>query len=75
MGVGLLVDHLEVATQLGDELLARHRTGATPKVPGRKHIANDGLVLGLQRGRLSPDRGTVSVDITELVVNLDFSCW
>jgi hypothetical protein len=28
MGIGLLVDHLEVATQLGDELLARHRTGA-----------------------------------------------
>src|SRR6516164_4656930 len=27
VGVGLPVDHLEVATQLGDELLAGHRTG------------------------------------------------
>ncbi len=44
--VGLLVDHLEVATQLGDELLAGHRTRAAPEVTGSQHIANDGLVLG-----------------------------
>ncbi|EUA91196.1 hypothetical protein I551_2350 [Mycobacterium ulcerans str. Harvey] len=67
--VGLLVDHLEVATQLADELLASHRTGATPEVAGGQHIANDGLVLGLQRSGLCADEGAVGVDIAELVVN------
>src|ERR1700740_1850293 len=45
--VGLLVDHLEIAAQLGNELLAGHRTGATPEVTGGKHITNDRLVLSL----------------------------
>ena len=67
--VGLLVDHLEVATQLGDELLASHRTGAAPEVTGSQHIANDGLVLGLQRGGLGADEGAVGVDIAELVID------
>src|SRR5258708_27666614 len=67
--VGLLVDHLEVATQLGDELLAGHRTGAAPKVAGRKHIADDGLVLGFQRGGLRADGGAVGGNIPELVVS------
>src|ERR1700761_581365 len=49
VAVGLLVDDLEVATQLGDELLAGHRTRAAPEVTGGQHIANDALVLGLQR--------------------------
>lgn len=48
MGVGLLVDDLEVAAQLGDELLAGHRTRTAPKVPGGKHITDDGLMLGLR---------------------------
>src|ERR1700748_62619 len=34
VGVGLFVDDLEVATQLGDELLAGHRTRAAPEVTG-----------------------------------------
>src|ERR1700688_3303231 len=63
VGVGLLVNHLEVTTQLGDELLASHRTRAAPKVAGSKHITNDGLVLGLQRGSLRADEGAVSVHI------------
>jgi hypothetical protein len=53
VGVGLLVDHLEVASQLGDELLAGHRTSTTPEVTGSQHIADDGLVLGFQRGSLA----------------------
>jgi hypothetical protein len=69
VGVGLLVDHLEVATQLGDELLAGHRTGATPEVTSGQHIANDRLMLLLQRRGLGADRGAVGVHITELVVN------
>src|ERR1700722_10017298 len=69
VGVGLLVDHLEVATQLGDELLAGHRTLATPEVTGSKHIADDGLVLLLQRSGLVADHRTVGVDVAELVVN------
>src|ERR1700733_15531529 len=67
--VGLLVDHLEVATQLGDELLAGHRAGAAPKVTGSKHIADDGLVLGLQGSGLRADEGAVGVNISELVIN------
>ena len=43
--VGLFVDDLEVATQLGDELLAGHRTGAAPEVTGGQHIADDGCLL------------------------------
>ncbi len=74
VGVGLLVDHLEVATQLGDELLAGHRTGAAPEVAGSQHIANDGLVLGLERRRLGTDGGAVSVDIAELVIDGHWSC-
>jgi len=69
VGVGLLVNHLEVTTQLGDELLAGHRTGTTPEVTGSKHIANDGLVLGLQGGSLRANEGAVGVDIAELVVD------
>jgi hypothetical protein len=48
-GVGLLVSYLEVTAQLGDELLAGHRTGAAPKVTGSKHMANHGPMLGLGR--------------------------
>ena len=69
VGVGLLVDHLEVAAQLGDELLTSRRPGAAPKVPGGKHIANDGLMLGFQRRGLRADGGAVGVDIAELVVD------
>ena len=64
--VGLLVNDLEVTAQLGDELLASDRTGATPEVTGGKHIANDGLVLLLQRRGLGTDYGAVRVDIAEL---------
>src|ERR1700757_3549825 len=46
--VGLFVDGLEVAAQLGDELLAGHRTRTALEVAGGQHIAHDGLVLGLQ---------------------------
>src|ERR1700758_3374512 len=69
VGVGPRVDHLEATAQLGDELLAGHRAGTTPEVPGGQHIANDGLVLGLQRGRLCTDEGAVGVDIAELVID------
>src|ERR1700734_3520711 len=41
VAVGLFVDDLKVATQLGDELLAGHRTRATPEVTGSQHIAHD----------------------------------
>ena len=67
--VGLLVDHLEVTAQVGDELLARRRPGTAPEVPGSKHIANDGLVLLLQGSGLRANEGAVGVDIAELVVN------
>src|SRR5271170_7154820 len=69
VGVGLLVDDLEVATQLGDELLAGHRTRTAPKVTGGQHITNDGLVLLLQGGGLLTDEGAVGVHITELIAN------
>src|SRR5271155_4277799 len=69
VGVGLLVDDLEVATQLGDELLAGHRTRAAPEVAGGQHITNDGLVLLLQRGGLGADGGAVGIHVTELVAN------
>ena len=52
VSVGCLVDHLEVAAQLGDESLTGRRAGTAPKVLGSKHIAQDGLMLGLQRHRL-----------------------
>jgi hypothetical protein len=39
VGVGLLINHLQVTAQLGDELLAGHGTGAAAEVPGNKHIA------------------------------------
>src|SRR5262249_19712096 len=67
--VGLLVDHLEVAAQLGDELLASDRTGAAPEVTGSQHITNDGLVLGLQGSGLRANRRAVGVDVAELVIN------
>src|ERR1700722_1866131 len=67
--VGLLVDHLEVATQLGDELLASHRTGAAPEVTGSQHVANDGLVLLLERSGLRANRGTVGVHVAERVID------
>src|ERR1700728_777171 len=73
VGVGLLVDHLEVPTQLGDELLASHGTRATPEVTGSQHIADDGLVLGLQRSGLGTDQRAVGVDITELVTDRHLS--
>src|SRR3984885_13946177 len=69
VGVGLLVNHLEVTTQLGDELLASHRTRAAPEVTGSKHITNDGLVLLLQRSGLSTDGGAVGVHIAELIID------
>src|ERR1700744_2899932 len=69
VGVGLLVDHLEVPTQLGDELLASNRARATPEVTGSQHIADDGLVLGLQRSGLGADQRAVGVDIAELVTD------
>ncbi len=74
VGVGLLVDHLEVTAQLGDELLASHRTGAAPKVTRGQHITNDGLMLRLQRRGLSADHGAMSVDITELIVDGHRTC-
>src|SRR5271163_3839556 len=73
VGVRLLVDHLEVTTQLGDELLAGHRTRAAPEVAGGQHITNDGLVLLLQRGSLLADGRAMGVDISELVVNRHLS--
>jgi len=49
VAVGLLVDGLEVAAQLGDETPGSHRNPKpTPEVTGGQHIAHDGLVLGLQ---------------------------
>jgi hypothetical protein len=69
VGVGLLVDHLEVAAQLGDELLTSRRPGAAPKVPSGKDISNDGLVLGFQRRGLCADGDAVGVDVTELIVD------
>ncbi len=69
VGVGLFVDDLEVAAQRGDELLAGRRSRAAPKVAGGKHIADDGLVFGLQRGSLGADQRAVGVDIAELVVD------
>ena len=72
--VGLLVDHLEVTTQLGDELLAGHRTGAAPEVTGSQHIANDGLVLGLERGGLGADQCAVGVDVAELIIDAHCLC-
>src|SRR6201994_2885863 len=69
VGVGLFVDDLEVAAQLGDELLAGHRTRTTPEVAGGQHIAHDGLVLGLQRGGLGTDQGAVGIHVAELVTN------
>ena len=67
--VGLFVDDLEVAAQLGDELLAGHRTRATPEITGSQHIAHDGLVLGLQGGGLSADQRAVGIHVAELVTN------
>src|SRR5271169_5582625 len=69
VGVGLLVNHLEVTAQLGDELLAGDRTRAAPEVTGSKHIADDGLVLLLQRRGLGADGGAVGVDIAELIID------
>src|ERR1700756_1829183 len=69
VGVGLFVDDLEVATQLGDELLAGHRTRAAPEVAGGQHIAHDALVLGLQGGGLGADQGAVGIHVTELVTD------
>ena len=69
VGVGLLVDDLEVATQLGDELLAGHRTRTTPEVTGSQHIAHDALVLGLQRGGLGTDHRAVGIHVAELVTD------
>ncbi|MFW3115911.1 hypothetical protein MHAE_19276 [Mycobacterium haemophilum DSM 44634] len=46
-------------------LLAGRRTGAAPKVRGRKHIAHDGLMFSLQRGGLGADGGPVGVNIAE----------
>src|SRR5947209_11029211 len=73
VAVGLFVDDLEVATQLGDELLAGHRTRAAPEVTGSQHIAHDGLVLGLQGSGLGADQRAVGIDITELVTNRHLS--
>src|SRR5271156_958018 len=73
VAVGLLVDHLEVPTQLGDELLASHGARATPEVTGSQHIANDGLVLLLQGSGLGTDQRAVGVDITELVTDRHLS--
>jgi hypothetical protein len=70
--VGLLVDHLEVTPQLGDEVLASHRTGATPEVTGSQDVANDRLVLGLQRSGLGANEGAVRVHIAELVIDAHF---
>src|SRR6516165_3158102 len=67
--VGLFVDDLEVAAQLGDELLAGHRTRTTPEVTGGQHIAHDGLVLGLQRSGLGPDQSAVGIHVAELVAD------
>jgi hypothetical protein len=69
MGIGLLIDHLEVAAQLGDELLAGHRTRTAPEVTGGQHIAHDGLVLGLQGGGLGTDQGAVGIHVAELVTD------
>ena len=52
-GVGLFVDHLEVAAQLGDESLTGRRPGTAPKAASSKHIAQDGLMLG-RRCRSKP---------------------
>jgi hypothetical protein len=49
VGVGLFLDHLKVAAQFGDELLAGRRPATSPKVAGGKHITDDGLMLCLQR--------------------------
>src|SRR3984957_19721377 len=67
--VGLLVDDLEVAAQLGDDLLAGHRTRAAPEVAGGQHIAHDGLVLGLQRRGLGADQRAVGIHGAELVTD------
>src|SRR6202167_2838332 len=69
VAVGLFVDDLEVAAQLGDELLAGHRTRATPEVTGGQHIAHDGLVLGLQGGGLGTDQRAVGIHVSELVTD------
>src|ERR1700723_499259 len=80
-GGGPLVDDLEVAAQLGDELLAGHRTRAAPEVAGGQHITNDGLVLLLQRGSLGADQRAVGVHVAELVADrrcfppTSFRCW
>src|ERR1700756_2077521 len=68
-GVGLLVDDLEVTAQLGDELLAGHRTRAAPEVTGGQHIAHDGLVLGLQRRGLGADQRAVGIHVAELITD------
>src|ERR1700722_19465117 len=79
--VGLLVDDLEVAAQLGDDLLAGHRTRAAPEVAGGQHIAHDGLVLGLQRRGLGADQRAVGIHVAELVADRhcvppkSFRCW
>src|SRR5574340_539257 len=72
VGIGLLVDHREVAPQLGDELLAGHRTGPTPEIAGGQHVVHDRLMLSLQGGGLGADQRAVRVDVTELVVNGHF---
>jgi hypothetical protein len=69
VGVGLLVNHLEITAQVGDELLAGHRTRAAPKVTGSKHITHDGLVLGLQRGGLRANQRAMGIDIAELLID------
>src|SRR5258708_19711228 len=55
VAVGLFVDGLEVAAQLGDELLAGHRTPAPPEVTGGQHIPHHGLFLPLHVGRPGAD--------------------
>src|ERR1700733_13158924 len=69
VAVGLFVDDLEVAAQLGDEFLAGHRTRAAPEVAGGQTIAHDGLVLGLQGGGLGADQRAVGIHVAELVTD------
>jgi hypothetical protein len=69
VGTGLLINHLEVSSQLGDEFLAGCRSCAAPEISGGNHIAHDRLMLGLQCGGLGPDRATMGIDITELIID------
>src|ERR1700759_4973650 len=69
VGVGLLVDHLEIASELSDELLAARRPGATPEVTGGQDIPEDGPVLALQWAGLGPDQCAVGIHAAELVTD------